>query len=68
MCLLKPKSFIIDFFLFAKLLELLAVNHSASERRVTFVHVLVVGVHLLIVELDNPILFSALSRIRVPVA
>ena len=34
----KPKLFlIIDLLLFAKLLELLAINHSSSERRVIFI-------------------------------
>ena len=35
-----PKLFIIDLLLFAKLLELLAINHSFSERRTIFVPLL----------------------------
>ena len=49
MRLYKPKLFIIDLLPFAKLLELLAIDHSSSERRIIFVprwlkfsHVLVV--------------------------
>ena len=65
---------IIDLLPFAKLLELVAINHSLSERRISFVpwllklsHVLIdfitcMGVHFPAVELDNVIRFSTLSR------
>ena len=36
-CLHKPKLFMIDLLPFAKLLELLALNHSSLERRIVFV-------------------------------
>ena len=49
MHLYKPKLFIIDLLPFAKLLELLAIDHSSSKRRIIFAprwlkfsHVLVV--------------------------
>ena len=64
---------IIDLLLFAKLLELLAIDHSSSERRIIFVprwlkfsHVLVIlnlhGCALLHNRLDNAIRFSTLCR------
>ena len=58
----------------AKLLELLAINHSLSERRFIFVPQLLklshmfwcfitcMGVHFLTVELNNTMQFSTLSR------
>ena len=84
-CLHKPRLFlIIDLVLFAKLLddktktiyilELLAINHSSSKRRIIFcssvVEVLLcsgcfitcMGAHFPAVELDNAIWFSTLSR------
>ena len=36
MRLYKPKLFIIDLLSFAKLLELLAIDHSSSKRRIIF--------------------------------
>ena len=66
---------IIDFHPFAKPLELLAINHSSSERRIIFVHQMLkfspcfgcfitcMGAHFPIVELDNVIQFSTLSRL-----
>ena len=36
MRLYKPKLFIIDLLPFAKLLELLAIDHSSSKRRIIF--------------------------------
>ena len=50
MCLLKPKLFlIIDLFLFAELLKLLAVSHSTSEQSVTFVPGMLKFSHVLVV-------------------
>ena len=49
MCLLKAKLFIIDLFLFAKLLKLLAVNHSTSEQSVSFVPGMLKFSHVLVV-------------------
>ena len=68
--LCKPKLFlIIDLLPFAKLLELLAIDHSSSERRIIFVEVLscsgcfitCMGAHVPAAELDNAIWFSILS-------
>ena len=72
---------IIDLLLFAKLLELLAINHSSSERRIIFCSLVVeiipcsgcfmtcMGAHFLAVELDNAIWFSTLFQdVRVSVA
>ena len=64
---------IIDFLPFLKPFELLAINHSSSERRITFVPRLLrfphcsgcfitcVGAHFPAVESDNAIRFSTLS-------
>ena len=46
----KPKLFLIfDLLSFAKLLELLAINHSMSERRIIFVSWLLKFTHVLVV-------------------
>ena len=72
-CLHKPRWFlIIDLLQFVKLLELLAINWSSSERRIIFAprllqfsHVLVITcmvAHFPAVELNKVIRFSILSR------
>ena len=65
---------IIDFLLFAKPLELVAINNSSSERRIIFVprslkfsmfwlfYITCMGAHFFAVELYNAIRFSTLSR------
>ena len=60
--------FIIDLLPSAKLLELLAINHSSSERMIIFCSLVVevlpcsgMGAHFLAVELDNAIQISTLS-------
>ena len=72
----KPKLFLnIDLLPFAKLLELLAIDHSSCERMIISVLFLVVevlpcsgyfitctGAHFPAVELDNAIRFSILSK------
>ena len=48
--LYKPKLFlIIDLLPFAKLFELLAINHSSSERRIIFIPWLMKLSHVLVV-------------------
>ena len=53
---------IIDLISFAKLLELLAINQSSSERRIIFVPRLLKFSHFPAFKLNNAILFSTLSR------
>ena len=73
--LYNPKLFLIIYLLpFAKFLELLAIDHSSSERRIIFYSSVVevfpcsgcfitcMGTHFPAVELDNLIRFSILSR------
>ena len=64
----QPKSFlIINLLVFAKLLDLLAINHSLTERRIYILPCAVcfkacMGAHFPAVELDNAIWFSTLSK------
>ena len=49
-CLLKPELFlIIDLLWFAKVLDLLAINYSSSERGIIFVPQLLKFSHVLVV-------------------
>ena len=73
-CLNKPRLFLtIELLPFAKLLELSAINHGLSERRIIFFLVVEVlpcsgcfinyiGVHFPVIELDNTIWCNTLSR------
>ena len=45
----KPKLLIIDLLPFAKLLELLAIDHSSSEKRIIFVPRFLKFSHILVV-------------------